>query len=387
MPILYYIQNSSIGIILISIILLYVKGQGGRRQAQDSLFVALLLATLAIIILELSIDLISGRTFYGSRALLTCVTFLFYVINPLPGIVYVLYLDQLRRRWVSIPRGIGIITFIPLVIACILSFISLFNGIIFSLDANNLYQRGSLFYLIIITNYSCMFLGFAYLLIYRDSFKQKDFSFFLFFPLPVLVGSILQVRFFGVEMTGISLAITLLIVYLHMQNTQANKDYLTSLYNRSLSEQYLQHLIDHQKKTVAIGGILMDINNFKQINDTYGHDLGDKTLCAFSRLLIDGFGGNWFIGRFGGDEFILFREGATQQDVEHDLRYFHELLERFNARQTLPFPLSVSMGSALNGPSREMDGPSFIKVLDRLMYKEKRLYHAKKKTEGQTLAK
>ncbi|MBI9093717.1 MAG: diguanylate cyclase [Sphaerochaeta sp.] len=381
MPILYYIQNSSVAIILIAIILLYVKGQGGRRQAQDSLFVALLLATMAIIILELSVDILSGRTFYGSRTLLTCVTFLFYVANPLPGVVYLLYLDQLHRRWVSIPRGIGIIAFTPLVIAFILSCMSLFGGVIFSLDANNLYQRGPLFYLIIIADYLSLFLGFVYLLVYRDSFKQKDFSLFLFFPLPVLVGSILQAVFFGMEVTGISLAFTLLIVYLQMQNTQANKDYLTSLYNRSLSEQYLQYLIGHQKKTQAIGGILMDINNFKQINDTHGHDLGDKTLRIFSRLLIDSFGGDWFIGRFGGDEFILFRERATQQDLEYDLKNFQESLERFNAKQPLPFSLSVSQGSALKEPSNEIDGPSFINVLDRLMYQDKRHYHANVRTE------
>jgi len=356
-------------------------GQGGRRQAQDSLFVSLLFSTLAIIILELSVDLLSGRTFFGSRALLTFVTFCFYVINPLPGVLYLLYLDQLHRRWVSIPRGIGIIAFTPLVIACILSLISLFNGSIFSIDAQNIYHRGSLFYLVIIADYFSMFMGFVYLIMYRDSFKQKDFSLFLFFPLPVLLGSFLQAKFFGMEVTGISLAITLLIVYLQMQNTQANKDYLTMLYNRSLSEQYLNHLISHRKKNIAIGGILMDINSFKQANDTYGHDLGDKTLRYFSRLLIDSFHGNWFIARYGGDEFILFRESSSQQDLEKDLAHFKEMLARFNAKESLPFPLSISIGSALYDSTMNMDGPSFIKVLDRLMYKDKRMYHANHKAE------
>lgn len=255
----------------------------------------------------------------------------------------------------------------------------MFNGIIFSIDGNNFYQRGPLFFLVLIVDYLCMVFGFVYLILYRDSFKQKDFSLFLFFPLPVLLGSFLQAKFYGMEVTGISLAITLLIVYLQMQNSQANKDYLTMLYNRSLSEQFLQYLISHQRKTKTIGGILMDINNFKKVNDTYGHDLGDKTLRHFSRLLIDSFGGSWFIGRYGGDEFILFREGATQQDLEKDLTYFYEILERFNAKESLPFPLSISTGSTLYVPSQKMDGPSFIKVLDMLMYEDKRLYHAKQK--------
>jgi len=357
-------------------------GQGGRRQAQDSIFVALLVSTLSIIILELAVDLLSGRTFSGSRTLLTWVTFWFYVVNPIPGALYLLYLDQLRRRWVKIPRGIGFIAFTPLAIAGVLSFISLFDGIIFTIDSNNVYQRGPLVYLVIIADFICMVFGFAYLILYRNDFKQRDFSFFLFFPLPVLVGAFLQANFYGMEVAGISLAITMLVVYLQMQNSHANKDYLTSLYNRSLSEQYLSHLINHRKKNRAIGGILMDINNFKKINDTYGHDLGDKTLRLFSRLLIDSFGGSWFIARYGGDEFILFREGATEQDLEKDLAYFHVLLEHFNAKETLPFSLAVSTGFALYEASKNMNGPSFIKVLDSLMYEDKRIYHAKHKTES-----
>lgn len=383
MPLLYYVQNSVVALILVTIILVYVMGQGGLRQAQDSLFVALLQATFAIIILELSVDLLSGRTFSGSRGLLTFVTFWFYVVNPLPGALYLLYLDQLRRRWVRIPRTIGIIAFAPFVFAFILSIISLFNGTIFSLDVNNVYQRGPSFYLVIIADFLCMFLGFAYLIIHRESFRQRDFSLFLFFPLPVLFGAVLQAKFFGMEVAGMSLAITALIVYLHMQNSQANKDYLTSLYNRSLSEQYLGYLISHGKKDQAIGGILMDINNFKQVNDTYGHDLGDQTLRHFSRLLNESFGANWFIARYGGDEFILFRESATHKQMEKDTDYFHEVLDRFNARQMLPFILSVSRGSALYAASKHSDGPAFIKDLDRLMYEDKRRYHAKRKTELQ----
>lgn len=352
-------------------------GQGGRRQAQDSIFVALLFSTLSIIILELAVDVLSGRTFSGSRPLLTFVTFWFYVVNPIPGALYLLYLDQLRRHWVKIPRGIGFIAFTPLAIACIFFLISLFNGMIFSIDVQNVYQRGPLFPLVVIIDYSCMVLGFIYLIVYRNDFKQKDFSFFLFFPIPILIGSVLQATLYGIEVAGISLALTMLIVYLQMQNSQANKDYLTSLYNRSLSEQYLIHLINHQKKNKTIGGILMDINNFKQVNDTYGHDLGDKTLRLFSRLLIECFGGSWFIARYGGDEFILLSESSTQLDMDTDIICFHELVARFNAKETLPFPISASIGAALHPVSEIMDGPSFIKALDALMYEDKRQYHAK----------
>lgn len=372
MPLLYYVQNSVVGMLLVSIMLYYVLGQGGRRQAQDSLFVALLFCALFMVIVEFGIDLVSGRTFSGSRIILTFSVFGLYMGNPLLAALYLLYLDQLRKGWVRIPHGIGIAAFVPFALCFILCFLSLFNGKIFSIDAGNIYGRGPYFHVITLIAYGGMSVGFAYLLLFRDSFKHRDFSLFLFFPLPTIIGSLLQLMFFGIEVAGISLVLTLLVVYLQMQNSQASKDYLTSLYNRSLSEQYLKHLLNQRKSKKALAGILMDINNFKQVNDTYGHELGDRTLRYFSRLLIESFGNMWFIGRFGGDEFILLRDGAKQQDLEKDLARFHELLSRFNDKNILPFSCSVSIGSSLYEASVSQDGKGFIKTLDTLMYEAKR---------------
>ena len=61
MPLIYNIQNTVIAIILISIILFYLLSHGGRRQAQDSIFVSLLISTLMIIIFEFGIDILTGK--------------------------------------------------------------------------------------------------------------------------------------------------------------------------------------------------------------------------------------------------------------------------------------------------------------------------------------
>lgn len=376
MPLIYNIQNTVIAIILISIILFYLLSHGGRRQAQDSIFVSLLISTLMIIIFEFGIDILTGKNFEGSKALITIVTFIFYVLNPIPGALYLLYLDQLRRNWIKIPKNISIVVLTPIIITFILNIISLFNGMIFVIDNNNIYQRGSFFFIVVIADYICMFLGFFYMLVFNKDFKGRDFSFFILFPIPVLVGSILQAKFYGVELTGISLVITLLIVFIHTQNSQANKDFLTMLYNRNMSEKYLENILSKDKKGIAC--ILMDVNSFKQINDNFGHDLGDTTLRYFAHLLGESFKASWFIARYGGDEFILFREGATQNILEKDISIFYTMLEKFNSKEILPFPLSVSIGAAIYEDIKAKDGPSYIKAVDKLMYEDKRLHHFQK---------
>jgi diguanylate cyclase (GGDEF)-like protein len=370
------VQNAIVGIILVSLILFYVLGQGGRRQAQDSLFVALLVSTFLIIVFEFFVDVFSGSSFYGSRFIIIFSTYVFYIINPFPSVFYLLYLHQLHRRWTRIPRTIAVIAFTPAILGLILTTVSLFNGMIYSIDAHNVYHRGSSFYLIVIIDFLCFIFGVVYLIYYRESFKKKDFSLFVFFPIPVIIGAVLQSTFYGIELTGLSLAITLLIVYLQMQNSQANKDYLTLLYNRRVSETYLQYLLQNKKRKWAIGGVMMDINNFKYINDQYGHDLGDRSLRYISRILTESFKNNWLIARYGGDEFILFKEMSSAEGIEKELAHFNEHISHFNESGNLPFTISMSIGFASLAPSDDMDVSNFIKLLDNLMYDNKREYYA-----------
>ena len=375
-PLLYYGQIFVVTILLLGIMLWYALGQGGKRQAQDSLFVALLLCALSMVVFDFSIDLLVGRVFPGSHILLKFSVFSLYMGNPILSGLYLLYLDQLRRRWIRIPYRIGAIAFAPSVIACLLCLLNLFNGMIFTIDTDNLYHRGPFFYCITLIAYGALTLSLAYLLWHRKSFRNMSFFLLLLFPFLLLIGSLLHLKFYGLKVAGISMVLALLVFYLHMQNSQVNRDHLTLLYNRSLSEQYLCHLIHHRNKAKALGGILMDINNFKQINDWYGHDLGDASLRHLSRLLVDSFKGSWVVARYGGDEFLLFRDGLVQQDLQKELAHFSEQLALFNASKVLPLPLSVSIGSALYGASDATDGHSFIKVLDTLMYRDKRRYHA-----------
>lgn len=124
---------------------------------------------------------------------------------------------------------------------------------------------------------------------------------------------------------------------------------------------------------------MLDINNFKSVNDLYGHDFGDKALRSVSRLLLDSFGSSWFIGRHGGDEFILMKEGVRLQDLEKGLAHFNEQLRLFNAKKILPFSLSLSAGVSLYEIDDALDTNAFIKALYNLMYEAKRAYHLQEK--------
>lgn len=371
LPLLYYVQNTTIGILLVLTMLYYVLGQGGKRQPQDSLFIYLLFSVLVLLILELLMDVCSGRSFTGARFGNISSTFLFYLIMPSPGLMYFLYIDQLQQKWVRMPVKLGLLVAIPMHINTVLVIISLFNGMLFSIDASNTYHRGPFIVWVVILNFSYLLMGQIHAIRQYLKNKKRSIPFLVFFPYPIVFAAFLQLFSEHMSLLLVTLTLTLLMVYLRIQNSRANKDFLTSLYNRSIGEEYLKHLYTSGSKHSLIGGMLMDIDGFKWVNDTFGHDFGDKCLRSFSRLLVDSFPRSWLICRYGGDEFLLVRSLDAESEMEEDMQTFLKSLEQFNMQKKLPFPLGISIGKGFAEEIPDGNSEAFLKLLDGRMYQDK----------------
>lgn len=381
---LYYVQNSIISHILVIIMLYYVFGQGGKRQAQDSLFVMLLFSALSLLSLDLCLNLLSGRVYPGSRIVLSLVAFFFYLLSPLPGYFYFLYVDQLDKRWEQIPEKFGLLAAIPLLTNALFTIVSLFNGMIFSIDVGSTYSRGSHFYIIIVINL-LYFIG-GQLQSIRNLWIKKNVQSFLnlLLPTPIVAGAFVQVYIEGVEVMLLAFALSLLMGFLYNQNTYANRDFLTSLYNRSIGEEYLKYLYANKGKKKLIGGMLMDVDGFKRVNDEYGHDYGDKCLRYFSQLLKDSFSRSWLICRYGGDEFLLVRLLDSEHEMDENILKFTKNLEQFNKQGKLLFPLGVSIGKGVADEMSCGDSESFLKLLDDRMYQKKAVHHTLSRSSSST---
>lgn len=373
MPLLYYAQNITIGIVLISTILYYVLGLGGKRQPLDSLFIYLLFSVLALLILKQCINYFNGRLFPGALLGNTISVFLFYFFLPWPGFLYFLYIDQLHNKWVVMPAKIGLIVAIPMHIQAILAMISLSNGMLFYIDSANLYHRGRYFVIVALLKGLYLVASMTYGLVIYGKENQRNIPLIILFPYPVVIGATIQFFFQYTEVYLVSLALTMLMVYLRLQNIHANRDYLTNLYNRSIGEAYLKH---QQNKKKLVAGILMDIDGFKQVNDTYGHNYGDICLRHVAQLLSDSFSRNWLICRYGGDEFLLVRILHEKHEMDEDILHFIKNLEYFNIQEKLRFSLSVSMGKGIIDELDEADADAFLKLLDSRMYQNKAEHHA-----------
>ena len=167
--------------------------------------------------------------------------------------------------------------------------------------------------------------------------------------------------------------LSLLIVLLNMQNDTIYTDFLTGVGNRKKLEAVLKDCIRRSSSRRTFSLIMLDIDDFKEINDNFGHDMGDRALKASAELLRKCVRSKDYVIRFGGDEFCLVAEIYENSRVEAMLDRINNHVDQFNASGHFPFSLSFTMGYSVFDCTSGMNQEGLIKQVDMLMYENKRL--------------
>jgi diguanylate cyclase (GGDEF)-like protein len=153
----------------------------------------------------------------------------------------------------------------------------------------------------------------------------------------------------------------------HSVWTMANSDPLTGLANRRAVTAFLER----QSSLASVGLAIVDLNDFKQVNDRYGHDVGDALIQQIGRRLQMGFTGPGLVGRLGGDEFVVIFEGVTDEAAlaASATRLIAELANPVQIDQ-LTVPVGASIGYALGTSTQDM--ALLMKRADKMLYVAKR---------------
>lgn len=154
---------------------------------------------------------------------------------------------------------------------------------------------------------------------------------------------------------------------------RANHDALTGLANRNLLLDRLNHAITQTaRQNGRLAVLFMDLDDFKNINDSYGHDAGDGVLKSVAERLRACVRAGDTIARPGGDEFILVLENITgQEDVDRVINTIKTGFEQPFSVDTLSIQLGISIGGAIY-PQHGTDIETLIGYADNIMYKDKR---------------
>lgn len=151
---------------------------------------------------------------------------------------------------------------------------------------------------------------------------------------------------------------------------QAERDMLTGLYNRSAIKNRINDFFSRDMKSGAF--FILDLDNFKSINDNFGHHYGDTVLKDTAKILLNSFREEDLVGRLGGDEFVVFmKEVKNSEIVEQKAKLLTDSLRRVYKEQGKKIEISASIGVVVAFNSQK-DFKSLYLKADEIMYEVKK---------------
>lgn len=152
------------------------------------------------------------------------------------------------------------------------------------------------------------------------------------------------------------------------------KDGLTGLYNHSfLIELFEKELTRHERSGQGLSFIMVDIDYFKKINDTYGHQSGDLVLKKLSNLLTKSVRQGDVVGRYGGEEFGIVFANSSKEEAIKACERIRRRIENyiFNVSET-DIKATVSLGLCYKEPGKTLTCQEIIQYADKALYSAKR---------------
>ena len=364
-----YIANG-IGVILLLMLWYTSRARIIRRRTEDRIYAFLVFGVMIACFMEAFSYTIDGKLFPCARILNYVANIYLYSVNLLLPFSVLVYVDlglygDMGRIWKKYKPQIiiGIFMFS-------MTILNFFVPISYVITENNVYERRPFSYVYYFVIFYYIISSIVLTKRYEKENGAKTFFNINMFLMPILIGAGLQFMFYGLSLAWLSAAVGLTGLYMMQQNEMSYVDALTDTYNR----QYLNLILTSWiRRGKHFAGAMLDLDDFKKINDSFGHTEGDNALRTVAEILKSSKKNNELIFRFAGDEFVILKMAQSPHD---DLSaYFKELgnnLEVFNDGDH-PYKISLSYG---HSTFEQGSIDSFMRELDSRMYEMKALHHS-----------
>ncbi|MGI6141602.1 MAG: GGDEF domain-containing protein, partial [Caldicoprobacterales bacterium] len=252
-------------------------------------------------------------------------------------------------------------------------------GFIFYVDAGNSHIRGDYFF-IFITVYIINLL----ILIISTLKTAKTYNYplrrnLIALSLFTILGTSIQLVYPLAYSSWHCVTLSLFLYFLLMSEFDSCFDSLTGLYNREAFDKAIKQLTE----TKAFSVIILDIDDFKSVNDTYGHDYGDTAIKTVAAIIQKSFNKHYTCYRFGGDEFSVIGNETDKEKIEYQLRTMTNNIAEMRKKGN-PLP-TISYGYSIFQGGEKLDFQKILKEADDLMYHFKRIHKANAVQENTTI--
>ncbi|MBU1144318.1 MAG: diguanylate cyclase [Firmicutes bacterium] len=166
------------------------------------------------------------------------------------------------------------------------------------------------------------------------------------------------------------LATYVLYQLVNIRSEALDKDYLTSLYSKRYQDLKLRKALREAKfRNNPLSLVMLDVDYFKEINDNYGHNTGDKVLKAVAEVILYNTRNIDICSRYGGDEFLIIFPNTTPKEAEAISEKIKQNILKISLPEELEMQISVSIG--LSEWNRVCDAEELIIQADKAMYVSK----------------
>ncbi|MCR5110295.1 MAG: GGDEF domain-containing protein [Ruminococcus sp.] len=366
------IITNCIGFLILMVLLISSHMVRQRRLMSDRVFYGLCIITASSCIAEMVAFILDGYVFKGARQLIFFLDSFTYVTNILVSFLWAIYVDLRLFNNCGHTKKTAVKICAPAIVGIIGILLNLKLPIIFTLDEKNFYHREFLAKYYFCITFFYMAVSVLILAEHRRKVGKTRFFPIWIFLVPVLICTTVQLLVYGISLGWCSVAIGLVSMHMSLQNELAYLDPLTKLYNRN----YLDHLMNQLMYSHShMSGIMLDMDHFKSINDTFGHSVGDEALVDTAKIITRSIPSNVIPIRFAGDEFILLVPGGSEKELDELMGLVRMSEREFNEKGKKPYRLSFSMGASIFTGTTDVD--TFLNEMDERMYQEKQAKHGR----------
>ena len=164
-----------------------------------------------------------------------------------------------------------------------------------------------------------------------------------------------------------------IVAKLDIARRSAMIDALTRVWNRRAAEELLAVAMEQAEgDDSALALCMLDVDRFKEINDTSGHQVGDQVLRKVAATLVSNVRDGDSVCRYGGDEFLLILQKTSKDEVDQITERIRQRIGEFPMKtKSGQIAVSVSTGLALRAPGRHIPAESLIELADQALYRAK----------------
>lgn len=343
-----------------------------NQQMNRVLFRCLVYGVIAQLSLDILWLLVEGHQFPGAIMANRLINALFLSAGVALGCIWYLYV--LETLGYPITRRLQTIVMLPALIFLALNVLSIWTEWIFSVSPENVYAHGPMFWLQMIGAYGMLAVSLVHLVVRllgkdQRTPRQTVLSLLSFYFIPV-IGAIVSLFYTGMPGAWTCAAVSLVLIYINDQDSEIIRDGLTGLNNRKTLDGVFGEYVKQTGLQKRLYLFMMDLDSFKQINDTYGHPAGDQALVAAANLLTASMvGRKGILVRYGGDEFMIL--GFCEDDAEAEA-FKKTILQKFAdyRREKKPaYKFAMSVGIAQYAEGQTLD--ALLEQADSALYREK----------------